>query len=123
MNIENYRSVTVVLSSRLPFAFGWLVGDGVWAMGLTRDAHSHEWGDLFWRSGGLRPDTTDRVVAAWLTWRQIPVSEWLRPVAEQAHQPSVPPPQRGTYGNTAVARAARSVAAPPHYGSSSSTPS
>ena len=46
-NIENYRAVTVALSSRLPFAFGWLSGDGEWAMGLARNAHGHEWGDLF----------------------------------------------------------------------------
>ena len=50
MNIHNYRAVTVALTSRLPFALGWLVGDGEWAMGLARNAPGHEWGDLFWRS-------------------------------------------------------------------------
>ena len=39
MNIENYRAVTVNLSSRLPLAFAWLVGDGELAMGLARNAH------------------------------------------------------------------------------------
>ena len=75
MNIHNYRAVTVALTSHLPFAFGWLVRDGEQAMGLARNAHGHEWGDLFWRSGGLRPDTIDRVMAPWLTWQQIPVPE------------------------------------------------
>ena len=79
MNIHNYR-VTVALTSRLPFAFPWLVGDAEPAMGLARNAHGHKWGDLLWRIGGLRPDTIDRVMAAWLTWRQTPVPEWLRPV-------------------------------------------
>ena len=123
MNIENYRAVTVALSGRLPFAFGLLVGDGEWAMGLARNAHGHEWGKLFVRNGDLRPDTIDRVMAAWLTWRQIPVREWLRPVVEHAHQSPVTPPQPGTYGNAAVARAAQSVEIPAHYWSSSCTPS
>ena len=50
MNSENYRAVTVVLFTRLPFAFGWLVGDAEWAIGLVRGAHGQEWGDLFFRS-------------------------------------------------------------------------
>ena len=44
-------------------------------------------------------------------------------MVEPGHHPRVPPPQLGTYRNAAVARAAQSVAAPPHYGSSSSNPS
>ena len=87
MNIHNARAVTVALTSRLPFAFEWLVGDGKWAMGLARDAHGHEWRDLFWRRGGLCPDTIDRVMAAWLTWPQIPVPQWLRSVVARAQQP------------------------------------
>ena len=35
MNIHNCRAGTVALTSCLPFAFGWLVGDGEWAMRLT----------------------------------------------------------------------------------------
>ena len=62
-------------------------------------------------------------MGAWLTWRQIPVPEWLRPVVEWAHRPPLSPPQPGTYGNAAVARAAQTVAALPHYGSSFSSPS
>ena len=85
MNVENYRAVTVALSICLPFAFGWLVGDGEWAMGLARNAHSHEWGDLFFRSGRLCPDDAIyTVMAAWLTWTQITVPEWLQPVVERA---------------------------------------
>ena len=55
MNVENYRAVTVALSIRLRFGFGWLVGDGERAMVLARNVHGHEWGDLFFCSGGLRP--------------------------------------------------------------------
>ena len=122
MNNEKYTSGTAALSSRLPFALGWLVGDGEWAMRLARNACGHEWEDLFWQNGGLRPDIIDRVMAAWLTWRKIPVLEWLQPVVERAYQPPVPPPQPGTFGNVAVAQAAQSVAAPPQYGFSCSTP-
>ena len=92
-------------------------------MGLALNVHGHEWAEHFFRSGGVRPDIIDRVMAAWLTWRQIPVPEWLRPVVQQAHQPPVPPPKPGTYGNAAVAQAAQGVEAPQHYRSSSSTPS
>ena len=123
MNVENYRAVTVALSICLPFAFGWLVGDGEWAMGLARNTHSHEWGDLSFRSGGLRPnDVIYRVMAAWSTWKKIPVPEWLRPVVKKAKQPPVCPPQLGTYGNAAVVKAAQSIEAPAHYWSSPSTP-
>ena len=41
MNTENYRALTIALSSRPPFAFGWLVGDGEWAIRLARNAHGH----------------------------------------------------------------------------------
>ena len=91
MNVENYSANTVALSTRLPFALGGLVGDGEWAMGLARSAHGHEWGGLFYHSGGLRPGhNIYRVKAAWLTWRQIPVPGWLQPVVQRAHHPPVP---------------------------------
>ena len=39
-------------------------------MGLAQNAHGHDWGELFFRSGTLRlGDTIYRVIAAWLTWR------------------------------------------------------
>ena len=44
MNLKSYRAVTVALSSRLSFAFGWLVKNGELAMWLARNAHGHEWG-------------------------------------------------------------------------------
>ena len=116
MNIESDRAVTVALSTRLPFAFGWLVKDGECAMGLARGAHGHDCGGLFFRNEGLRPgDSMYRVMGSWMTWRRIPVPKWLRPVVESAHQPSVVPPQPSTYGNAAVAQAADSVEAPAHY--------
>ena len=121
MNVENYRAVTVALSIRLPFAFGWLLREGEWAIGLAQNAQGHEFRELFFRSGGLRPgDTIYRVMAAWLTWRQIPVPEWLQPVVERAHQPTVPQTLPGTYANAAVARTVQSVQAPAQYWSSSS---
>ena len=62
MKVEKYRAVTVALSIRLPFAFGWLVADMEWALGLDRNAHGHEWGGLFFSSGRLHPgDTIYRV--------------------------------------------------------------
>ena len=113
MNIENYRAGTLALSARLPFAFGWLVGDAEWAMGIIGCAHSQEWGDLPRRSGGLRPgDAIERLMAAWMTGRQIPVPRWLRPAIQRAHQPYVPPPQPDTYRNAAQAQAAHDVVAP-----------
>ena len=68
MNVENYRAVTVALSIRLPLAFRWLVGDAESAMGLAQSARGHEWGELSFCSGRLRPgDNIYRVMAAWLT--------------------------------------------------------
>ena len=65
MNVEKYRSVTVALSIRLPFAFGWLVGDREWTMGLARNARGQKWGHFFFCIGGLRPgDTIYRDIAA-----------------------------------------------------------
>ena len=93
-------------------------------MGLARGAHGHDWGDLLFHSGGPRPgDPIYRVMAAWITRKQIPVPQWLRPVVERTHQPPVPPAQRGAYGNAALAQAANNVEASGHYWSSSDTPS
>ena len=44
MNNNNYRTIVVILTTRLPFAFGWLVGDLEWAMGNARGAHGGESG-------------------------------------------------------------------------------
>ena len=124
MNIENYGAVTVPLSARLPLAFRWLVEDAECAMGLVRGAQGHEWGDLFFCSGGLRPgNTIYRLMAAWMTSRQIPVPGWLRPVVEGAHEPAVPPKQPGAYGNAAVAQVTQSVEAAAHCWCSSNTSS
>ena len=35
MNHNNYRTIVVTLTTRLPIAFGWLVGDAEWAMGIA----------------------------------------------------------------------------------------
>ena len=104
MNHNNYRTIVVSLTSRLPIAFGWLVGDAEWAMGIARIAHGGEWGEFFHRSGAMTPGVTERLMAAYLTWRGIPPPRSLPPLAQRATQPHVPPPQPGTYGNAAVAR-------------------
>ena len=77
VNIQNYRAVTVILFPRLPFAFGWLVGNAEWAMGIVRGAHSHECGDLLFRSVNLRPgDAMERLMLAWMTRRQTSIPRW-----------------------------------------------
>ena len=42
MNLNNYRTIVVTLTTRLRIAFGWLMGDAEWAMGITRGAHGAE---------------------------------------------------------------------------------
>ena len=44
MNHNNHRTIVVTLTTRLPFAFGWLVGAAEWPMGMARGAHGGEWG-------------------------------------------------------------------------------
>ena len=104
MNHNNYRTIVVTLTTRLPIAFGWLVGDAKWAMGITRGAHGGEWGEFFHRSGAMTPGAAERLMAAYLTWRGIPPLRGLRPLALCAQQTQVPLPQPSTYGNAAVAR-------------------
>ena len=41
-NHNNYHNIVVTLTTRLPIAFGWLVGDAEWAMGIARGAHGRE---------------------------------------------------------------------------------
>ena len=72
MNFNNYRTTVVTLATRLPFAFGWLVGDAEWAMGIVRGAHGGEWGDFFYRSGAMTQGATGRLMAAYFTWRGTP---------------------------------------------------
>ena len=103
-NINNYRTIVVTLTNRLPIAFGWLVGAAEWAMGIARGAHGAEWGDFFHCGGAMTPGATERLMAAYLTWRGIPPPRSLPLLVQRAQQPQVPPPQPGTYGNAAVAR-------------------
>ena len=102
-NLNNYRTIVVTLTTRLRIAFGWLVGDVEGAMGIARGAHGAEWADLFHRGGAMTPGATERLMAAYLTWRGIPPPRSLRSQVQRAQQPHVPPPQSGTYGNAAVA--------------------
>ena len=104
INLYNYRTTVVTLTTRLPFAFGWLVGDAEWSMGIVCCAHGSEWGDFFHRSGAMTEGATSRLMAAYLTWRGIPLPRSLTPLARHAQQLHVPPPRPGTYGNAAVAR-------------------
>ena len=55
MNHNNYRTIVVTLTTRLPIAFGWLVGDAEWAMGIARGAHCAKLGKFFQRSGAMTP--------------------------------------------------------------------
>ena len=73
-------------------------------MVVPRGAHGHQWGDFFCRSAGMTEGAPKRLMAAYLTWRAIPLPRRLVPVARRAHQPPVPSRQPGTYGNAAVAR-------------------
>ena len=69
MILNNYRITVVTLTTRLPFAFGWLVGDAEWAMGIVRGAHGGRWGNFFHRSGAMTAGATERLMAAYLTLR------------------------------------------------------
>ena len=104
MNHNNYRTVVVILTGRLPIAFGWLVEDAEWPMGIARGAHGAESGDFFHRGLAMTPGATERLMAAYLTWRGIPPPRSLRSLVQRAQQPHVPLPQQGTYSNAAVAR-------------------
>ena len=103
MNHNNYRTIVVTLTTRLPIAFGWLLGDAEWAMGIARSAHGAEWGDYFHLGRAMTPGATERLMAAYLTCRGIPPPRSLRSMIQRAQQPHVPPPQPGTYSNAAVA--------------------
>ena len=87
MNHNKYRTTVVTLTTRLPSAFGWLVGDAEWAMGIVRGAHGGELGEFFHRGNAMTQGATERLMAAYLTWRG----------ARQEVSPPgtlMPPPQR-----------------------------
>ena len=92
MNHNNYRTIVVTLTTRLPITFGWLVGNAEWAMGIARGADGGKWGEFFHRGGAMTPRATERLMAAYLTWRGIPPPRSLRPLVQRAQQPHVPPP-------------------------------
>ena len=119
MNLNNWRTTIITLTTRLPFTFGCLVQDAEWAMGVVRGAHGNEWGDFFHRSGALIEGAPKRLMAAYLTWRRIPLPRSLVPFARRAQQLHVPPPRPGMYGNAAVARIMAGGAQ--NYSSSTST--
>ena len=58
MNFNNYRTTVVTLTTRLPFALRWLVGDTEWGMGIVRGAHGGELGDFFHCSGAMTAGAT-----------------------------------------------------------------
>ena len=103
-NQNNYRNIVVTLTTRLPIAFGWLVGDAELAMGFARGAHGAEGGDFFHRGRAMTPGATKRLMVAYPTWRGIPPPRSLKSLIQRTLQTHVPPPQPGTYGNAAVAR-------------------
>ena len=73
-------------------------------MGIVRDAHGNEWGNFFHCRWGLVKGAPERLMAAYLTLRGIPLPRSIVPVVRRAQQPLVPPPLPGRYGNVAVAR-------------------
>ena len=75
-----------------------------WAMGIVRGANGGKMENFLHRSGAMTKGATERLMAAYLTWRDIPLPRSLEPLARRAQQPHVPPPRPGTYGNAAVAR-------------------
>ena len=64
-------------------------------MGIVRGAHGGEWGDFFHRSGAMTEGATERLMAASVTWRGIPLPRSLQPLARRAQQPHVPLPRSG----------------------------
>ena len=123
MNHENWRTLVLTLTTRLPSTFGWLVGDAEWAEGIACGTDDQEFGEFFCRSGGMTEGAPDRVMAAYLTWRWIPLPGRLVPVACRARQPLVPLPQPGTYGRpTAAAGHVRQCSSGPNYGRGCPTP-
>ena len=98
MNHNNYRTIVVTLTTCLPIAFGWLVGDAEWAMGIARGARGAEWGDFLHCGGAMTPRATERLMAAYLTWG--------------GHPPCTQSPATGT----ACSAAARPAAATGHIG-------
>ena len=104
MNHNNYRTIVVTLTFRLPIAFSCLVGDAEWATGIAHGTHGGEWGEFLHRGGAMTPGATERLMMTYLTRRGIPPPRSLRQLAQRAQQPHVPPPQPGTYGNAAVSR-------------------
>ena len=101
-NQNNYRNIVGTLTTRLPIAFGLLVRDAEWAMGIARGAHGAEWRDFFHHGGAMTPGATERLMAAYLTLRGIPPPRSLKSLIQRTLQPHVPPSQPGTYGNAAV---------------------
>ena len=83
MNFNDYRTTVVTLTTRLPFAFGWLVGDAEWSMRIVRGAHGGEWGNFFHRSGAMTPGATERLMAAYLTWRGMTLPRSLQPLVRR----------------------------------------
>ena len=93
---DNWRTTVITLTTRLPFTFSWQVGDAEWAIGVVHGAHGNEWGDFSHRSGGLVEGASERLMVAYLTWRGIPLTRSLVPVARRVEQPLVPPLRPGT---------------------------
>ena len=65
-------------------------------MGIARGAHGAEWGDFFHRGGAMTLGATERLMAAYPTWRGIPSPRSLESLIQRTLQPHVPPEQPGT---------------------------
>ena len=90
MIIQKYRVVTIALTTRLSFTFSWLMKGAQWAIGIVRAAQGHERGGSLRCSRGLLLYAHKSQMAAWFTWRGIPITQHLQPVFQRANQPLVP---------------------------------
>ena len=89
-NRARYRAVVVSLMNNLPHFFGWHVG--------------HKWGDFVQRNGTLTHNGAERLMAAWVTWRELPIPRNLWNLVELSGHPLIPPPPPQHQARTATQR-------------------
>ena len=90
MSHNNYHTINVTLTDRLPIAFGWLVGDAELATGIARGTHGAEWEKFFHRGGAIAPGATGRLMGGYVTWRGSPPLRSLRQLVQRDQQPRWP---------------------------------
>ena len=99
-NLDNHKTATFALTTRLRYFFCWFVGDAQLAMRIVGNAH--EWGQFLCGTRGLIPGAKETLIAAWRTRRELPIPRYLWPVVEGANQPLIARLRPGTYGNATL---------------------